>query len=99
MSTAVPRRRLVPLAEKAQLSQALEVLPERAQEAIQGDTEQARAGYALAVYLFAPVAVVVPMRMLAFVRIVFVLVAMRFGQVQQHAGKHQRAAQRRQHAR
>jgi ABC-2 type transport system permease protein len=44
----------------SQLSQALEVLPERAQSAIQGDTEQARAGYALAVYLFAPVAVVVP---------------------------------------
>ena len=44
----------------SQLSQALEVLPERAQAAIQGDTEQARAGYALAVYLFAPVAVVVP---------------------------------------
>jgi ABC-2 type transport system permease protein len=43
-----------------QLSQALEVLPEKAQDAIQGDTEPARAGYALAVYLFAPVAVVVP---------------------------------------
>ena len=44
----------------SQLSQALEVLPEKAQDAIQGDTEPARAGYALAVYLFAPVAVVVP---------------------------------------
>ena len=44
----------------SQLSQALEVLPEKAQAAIQGDTEPARAGYALAVYLFAPVAVVVP---------------------------------------
>ena len=44
----------------SQLSQALEVLPERAQAAIKGDTEPARAGYALAVYLFAPVAVVVP---------------------------------------
>jgi ABC-type Na+ efflux pump permease subunit len=43
-----------------QLSQALEVLPERAQAAIKGDSEPARAGYALAVYLFAPVAVVVP---------------------------------------
>jgi len=43
-----------------QLSQALEVLPEKAQSAIKGDTEPARAGYALAVYLFAPVAVVVP---------------------------------------
>jgi ABC-type Na+ efflux pump permease subunit len=44
----------------SQLSQALEVLPERAQSAIKGDSEPARAGYALAVYLFAPVAVVVP---------------------------------------
>ena len=44
----------------SQLSQALEVLPEKAQAAIQGDTEPAHAGYALAVYLFAPVAVVVP---------------------------------------
>ena len=43
-----------------QLSQALEVLPQHAQAAIKGDTEPARAGYALAVYLFAPVAVVVP---------------------------------------
>lgn len=43
-----------------QLSQALEVLPQKAQDAIQGDTEQGRAAYALAVYLFAPVAVVVP---------------------------------------
>jgi ABC-type Na+ efflux pump permease subunit len=44
----------------SQLSQALEVLPERAQSAIKGDSAPARAGYALAVYLFAPVAVVVP---------------------------------------
>ncbi len=44
----------------SQLSRALEVLPPKAQAAIQGDTETARAGYALAVYLFAPVAVVVP---------------------------------------
>jgi ABC-2 type transport system permease protein len=43
-----------------QLSQALEVLPQKAQDAIQGDTEKGRAAYALAVYLFAPVAVVVP---------------------------------------
>lgn len=40
---------------------ALEVLPERAQAAIQGTTPNAKAGYALAVYLFAPVAVVVPL--------------------------------------
>ena len=43
-----------------QLSQAIDVLPQRAQAAIKGDTEPARAAYALAVYLFAPVAVVVP---------------------------------------
>jgi ABC-type Na+ efflux pump permease subunit len=44
----------------SQLSQALEILPQKAQSAIQGDTEKGRAAYALAVYLFAPVAVVVP---------------------------------------
>ena len=44
----------------SQLSQALEILPQKAQNAIQGDTEKGRAAYALAVYLFAPVAVVVP---------------------------------------
>ena len=40
-----------------QLSQALEILPEGARDQIQGDTESGRAAYALAVYLFAPVAV------------------------------------------
>jgi ABC-2 type transport system permease protein len=45
----------------AQISQALEVLPERAQAAVRGDTDAGRASYALAVYLFAPVAVVVPL--------------------------------------
>ncbi|MCB1004727.1 MAG: ABC transporter permease subunit, partial [Acidimicrobiales bacterium] len=44
-----------------QLSNALEVLPQQAQEAIQGDTPAGRASYAMAVYLFAPVAVVVPL--------------------------------------
>ncbi len=44
----------------SQLSQALEILPAKAQAQIQGDTESGRAAYALAVYLFAPVAVVVP---------------------------------------
>lgn len=44
-----------------QLSTTLEVLPRRAQEAIRGDTAPAQASYALAVYLFAPVAVVVPL--------------------------------------
>jgi ABC-type Na+ efflux pump permease subunit len=43
------------------IAQTLEVLPERAQAAIKGDTDAGRAGYALAVYLFAPVAVVVPL--------------------------------------
>lgn len=44
-----------------QLSTTLEVLPQRAQAAIRGDTAPAQASYALAVYLFAPVAVVVPL--------------------------------------
>jgi ABC-type Na+ efflux pump permease subunit len=44
-----------------QASQALQVLPEAAQEKIQGPTPQGRTAYALAVYLFAPVAVVVPL--------------------------------------
>ena len=43
------------------VSDALEVLPESAQERIQGDTPSARSAYALAVYLFAPIAVVVPL--------------------------------------
>ena len=37
------------------------MLPQKAQAAIQGDTEPPQAAYALAVYLFAPVAVVVPL--------------------------------------
>lgn len=44
-----------------QLSQTLEVLPQKAQAAIRGTTEQGRAAYAMAVYLLAPVAVVVPL--------------------------------------
>jgi len=44
-----------------QLSRALEVLPERTQAALQGDSAEARTAYALAVYLFAPLAVVVPL--------------------------------------
>jgi ABC-type Na+ efflux pump permease subunit len=43
------------------VSDALEVLPESAQERIRGDTPSARSAYALAVYLFAPIAVVVPL--------------------------------------
>lgn len=44
-----------------QLSTTLEVLPQRAQESLQGDTPESQAAYALAVYLFAPVAIVVPL--------------------------------------
>ena len=44
-----------------QLSNALEVLPQQAQQAIQGDSPAGRSSYAMAVYLFAPVAVVVPL--------------------------------------
>jgi len=43
------------------VSAALEVLPQAAQEAIRGDSPSDRTSYALAVYLFAPIAVIVPM--------------------------------------
>lgn len=45
----------------SQISQALAVLPSSAQAAVKGDTDAARTSYALAVFLFAPVAVVVPL--------------------------------------
>lgn len=45
----------------AQISQTLEMLPAAAEENIRGDSETGRAGYVLAVYLFGPVAVVVPL--------------------------------------
>ena len=44
-----------------QLSQTLEILPARAKAAIKGTSEQGRAAYAIAVYLLAPIAVVVPL--------------------------------------
>jgi ABC-2 type transport system permease protein len=44
----------------AQIANAVEVLPEGAQSQLRGDSDLGRASYALAVYLFAPVAVVVP---------------------------------------
>lgn len=44
-----------------QASQALSVLPKAAVSKIRGETPQARTAYALAVYLFAPVACVVPL--------------------------------------
>jgi len=44
-----------------QASQALKILPPQAQAQIQGQSPQGRTAFALAVYLFAPVAVVVPL--------------------------------------
>jgi len=44
-----------------QLSTTLKVLPAKAQAAMKGETETAKASYALAVFLLAPVAVVVPL--------------------------------------
>ncbi len=44
-----------------QLAQAVDVLPQAAQDAIPTDEPSGRAAYALAVYLFAPMAVVVPL--------------------------------------
>lgn len=43
------------------ISQALDVLPQKAQEQIKGNTDAGRTSYALAVYLFAPMAIVVPL--------------------------------------
>ncbi len=43
------------------IADTLEVLPATAQEQIRGDTPSARSGYALAVFLLAPVAIVVPL--------------------------------------
>lgn len=43
------------------VSESLQVLPQAAQAGIRGETPSGRTAYALAVYLFAPVAVVVPL--------------------------------------
>lgn len=43
------------------ISETLEVLPEAAQAQIQGVSPEGQTGYALAVFLFAPVAVIVPL--------------------------------------
>lgn len=43
------------------VGETLDVLPQRVQAAVKGDTPGARASYAMAVYLFAPLAVVVPL--------------------------------------
>ena len=53
------RRRASQVVE--QLSTTLEVLPQRAQDSLQGDSPETQAAYALAVFLFAPVAIVVPL--------------------------------------
>ncbi len=45
----------------SRISATLDVLPEKAQAALRGDTPSARTEYALAVYLFAPLAVIVPL--------------------------------------
>jgi ABC-type Na+ efflux pump permease subunit len=45
----------------SRIAETLDVLPQKAQDSIKGDTDAGRAGYALAVFLFAPVAVVVPL--------------------------------------
>ncbi len=44
-----------------QISQALDALPDAARAQVRGDTPEAQTGYALAVFLFAPVAVIVPL--------------------------------------
>jgi ABC-type Na+ efflux pump permease subunit len=44
-----------------QVSAALDALPQAAKDQIRGDTPEAQTGYALAVFLFAPVAVIVPL--------------------------------------
>lgn len=44
-----------------QISDAVAVLPQQAQDQIEGDSPQGQASYALAVFLFAPVAVVIPL--------------------------------------
>ena len=43
------------------VADTLDVLPRAAQDQIKGDTPQGRTSYALAVFLFAPMAIVVPL--------------------------------------
>ena len=43
------------------VADTLDVLPRAAQDQIQNDTPQGRTSYALAVFLFAPMAIVVPL--------------------------------------
>lgn len=44
-----------------QIADTLSLLPQQAQDQIRGDTPQGRTSYALAVFLFAPMAIVVPL--------------------------------------
>ena len=53
--------RLENTATAAQVAESLDILPAPARESLRGDTDIARSSYALAVYLLAPVAVVVPL--------------------------------------
>lgn len=56
---AITRIGTVELVSK--ISQTLEILPQSVQASIEGDTPQAQASYALAVFLLAPLAIVVPL--------------------------------------
>lgn len=56
---AVSEAEHIPTIQK--VADTLEVLPQRAQQSLQGETPIDRTAYALAVFLFAPLAVVVPM--------------------------------------
>jgi ABC-type Na+ efflux pump permease subunit len=53
--------RLGDISAVSKIAATLDVLPQKAQAAIKGHTDAGRASYALAVFLFAPVAVVVPL--------------------------------------
>jgi ABC-type Na+ efflux pump permease subunit len=56
---AVTRAEDVNLVQK--VASTLDVLPQRARAAVRGDTPSAKTSFTLAVYLFAPLAVIVPM--------------------------------------
>ena len=56
---AITRLENVEIIQK--IGETLDVLPQTVQASVRGDTPAARASYAMAVYLFAPLAVVVPL--------------------------------------
>jgi ABC-2 type transport system permease protein len=56
---AVTHAQAAPLVEK--IASTLQVLPAKAQHAVRGASPEGRTAYALAVYLFAPLAIIVPM--------------------------------------